>query len=88
MEVTSAKSIHALPQRLLRQYIYRQANTLGIFNMQTGGVVVSNSPSKKKKEEEKKGLDSVASFQIRLTGDSKLPKSTKSMPIHLMEKGF
>lgn len=84
MEVTSAKSIHALPQRLLRQYIYRQANTLGIFNMQTGGVVVSNSPSKKKK----KGLDSVASFQIRLTGDSKLPKSTKSMPIHLMEKGF
>lgn len=53
MEVTSAKSIHALPQRLLRQYIYRQANTLGIFNMQTGGVVVSNSPSKKKEEKKK-----------------------------------
>lgn len=44
-EATAVESIHALPQRLLRQYIYRQANTFGIFKTPTGGVVVSNSPS-------------------------------------------
>lgn len=74
MEATSAKSIHTLPQRLLRQYNYRQANTLGIFIMQKGGVVVSNSPSKKTK--------------IRLTGDSKLQNFTVSLPFHFMEKVF
>lgn len=58
-EATAVKSIHALPQRLLRQYIYRQANTFGIFNTPTGGEVVSNSPSKKKNKTKHKVLDPV-----------------------------
>lgn len=50
-EATSVKSIHALPQRLVSQYIYTQANTFEIFNMLTGGAVVSNVSSKKTKKQ-------------------------------------
>lgn len=53
-DATSVKSIHALPQRRVRKDIYTQANTYEIFNMLTGGAVVSNVSSKKKK---KKVLD-------------------------------
>lgn len=49
-DATSVKSIHALPQRRVRKDIYTQANTYEIFNMLTGGAVVSNVSSKKKKK--------------------------------------